>query len=114
MLFDGYGTNIVGEAPPATGAGSDGDGFFGDADVVVRTRITHQRVAPVTMEANGCVAVPSDDGSITVWASTQSVFGVQGEVGARARSGPVVGARAARRGSAEGSGRRAVCTPSSW
>ena len=80
VLFDGFRTNIVGEAPPATGAGSDGDGFFGDADVVVRTRITHQRVAPVTMEANGCVAVPSDDGSITVWASTQSVFGVQGEV----------------------------------
>ena len=38
--------------------------------------------APVTMEANGCVAVPEADGSLTVWASTQSVFGVQGEVAA--------------------------------
>ena len=32
------------------------------------------------MEANGCVAVPEADGSLTVWASTQSVFGVQAEV----------------------------------
>ncbi len=39
--------------------------------------VKHQRVAPVTMEANGCVAVPEADGSLTVWASTQSVFGVQ-------------------------------------
>src|SRR5439155_20053117 len=56
------------------------DAFFDDADVVVRIRITHQRVAPVTLEANGCVAVPDNDGSLTVWASTQSVFGVQAEV----------------------------------
>ena len=56
------------------------DDFFADADVVVRVLVKHQRVAPVTMEANGCVAVPEADGSLTVWASTQSVFGVQGEV----------------------------------
>ena len=30
--------------------------------------------------AERCVAVPEADGSLTVWASTQSVFGVQAEV----------------------------------
>ena len=34
------------------------DEFFADADEVVRLRLRHQRVAPVTMEPNGCVAVP--------------------------------------------------------
>jgi carbon-monoxide dehydrogenase large subunit len=43
-------------------------------------RVAHQRVAPVTMEPNGCVAIPEPDGSLTVWASTQSVFGVRAEV----------------------------------
>jgi carbon-monoxide dehydrogenase large subunit len=75
LLFPAHGTNLAGEL-----AGEPDDGFFADADVVVRTLLKHQRVAPVTMEANGCVAVPQDDGSLTVWASTQSVFGVQTEV----------------------------------
>jgi carbon-monoxide dehydrogenase large subunit len=74
-LFASHGSNRMAEPAPASG-----DDFFADADTVVRLRIHHQRVAPVTMEANGCVAVPHRDGSITVWASTQSVFGVQGEV----------------------------------
>jgi len=75
MLFPDHGTNVMGTLPS-----EPDDDFFADADVVVHVRVAHQRVAPVTMEANGCVVVPHDDGSLTVWASTQSVFGVQGEV----------------------------------
>ena len=75
FLFPAHGTNLVGPV-----AGDVEHDFFADADVVVRALVKHQRVAPVTMEANGCVAVPEPDGSLTVWASTQSVFGVQGEV----------------------------------
>ena len=75
LLFPAHGTNLVGPVSAATD-----DAFFADADVVVRVLVKHQRVAPVTMEANGCVAVPEADGSLAVWASTQSVFGVQGEV----------------------------------
>jgi carbon-monoxide dehydrogenase large subunit len=75
LLFPDHGTNVMGPLPV-----EPDDGFFADAEAVVRVRVTHQRVAPVTMEPNGCVAVPMDDGTLTVWASTQSVFGVQGEI----------------------------------
>jgi carbon-monoxide dehydrogenase large subunit len=54
--------------------------FFGDDEVVVRARLVHQRIAPVTMEPNGALAVPEPDGSLTLWASTQGVFGVRSEV----------------------------------
>ena len=75
VLFEAHGSNLMGDEPTPPD-----DGFFVDADHVARLRIRHQRVAPVTMEPNGCVAVPHDDGTVTVWASTQSVFGVRGEV----------------------------------
>src|SRR5262245_2155229 len=75
LLFPDHGTNVVGAL-----AGEVDDNFFADADAVVSLRIAHQRVAPVTMEPNGCVAVPGNDGTLTIWASTQSVFGVQGEI----------------------------------
>jgi aerobic carbon-monoxide dehydrogenase large subunit len=72
------GSNIVG------GRHKDPDpAFFDAADVVVRARLHHQRVAPVPMEANGCVAVADgegDDTTITLWASTQSVFDVRAGV----------------------------------
>jgi aerobic carbon-monoxide dehydrogenase large subunit len=67
------GSNIVG------GRHKDADpAFFDGADVVVQARLHHQRLAPVPMEANGCVAVPDGESgeAITVWASTQSVFEV--------------------------------------
>jgi carbon-monoxide dehydrogenase large subunit len=75
LLFPEHGSNLVGSTPT-----DPDDEFFADADVVVRLRVAHQRVAPVTMEANGCIAIPEPDGSLTIWASTQSVFGVQGDV----------------------------------
>ena len=75
LLFPHAGTNIVG------GRHHDEDvDFFAGADIVVSTRLEHQRIAPVPMEADGAVAVPEADGSFTLWASTQSVFGVREDV----------------------------------
>ncbi len=47
------------------------DTFFDDADVVVRGRYVNQRLAVVPMEPNACAAVPTDDGRMTVYLSTQ-------------------------------------------
>ena len=75
LLFPDHGTNIAG------GRHHDlDDGFFADDEVVASARLTHQRIAPVTIEPNGALAVPEADGSITLWASTQGVFGVRDEV----------------------------------
>ncbi len=76
LLFPEFGSNATtGAVPDAFGAG------FADAEVTVRARIVHPRVAPAPMEPNGCVVVPDGD-RIAVWASTQSVFGVRGEIAA--------------------------------
>ena len=49
------------------------------ADVVVRTRVVHQRLAPVPMETNAIVAVPTEDG-MTIWVSTQIPFDVRSDI----------------------------------
>jgi carbon-monoxide dehydrogenase large subunit len=74
-LFPEHGTNIVGGRHHALD-----DEFFAGDDVVVSARLTHQRIAPAPLEPNGVLAVPEADGSITLWASTQGVFGVRDEV----------------------------------
>jgi carbon-monoxide dehydrogenase large subunit len=74
LLFPEFGTNATtGDVPQAGGA------EWPDADIVVRARIRHPRVAPAPMEPNGCVVAPDCD-RLEVWASTQSVFGVRGEI----------------------------------
>ena len=79
ILFPDHGSNVVFDGDGSASEGADGS-FFADADVVVRARFVNHRVAPVPLEANGCLAVPEDGGRLTVWASTQSVFGVRREV----------------------------------
>ena len=75
VLFPDHGSNVVG------GRHHDLDeSFFSEADVVVSARLHHNRVAPVTMEPNGALAVPEDGGTLMLWASTQGVFGVRSEV----------------------------------
>src|SRR5207244_2576308 len=77
LLFPDQGSNVAaGRHHP------DDDAFFGGDEVVVHARLVHQRVAPVTMEPNGALAIPEADGSITLWASTQGVFGVRTDVAA--------------------------------
>src|SRR5439155_7268846 len=75
VVFPDHGSNVVFD-----GGGEADPDLFADADIVVRARFRNHRVAPVPLEANGCLAVPEEDGSLTVWASTQSVFGVRREV----------------------------------
>jgi aerobic carbon-monoxide dehydrogenase large subunit len=75
ILFPGHGTNIVGGNHHPVD-----DDFFAEAEMIATARLRHNRVAPVTMESNAVLALPEPDGSLTVWISTQSVFGVQGEV----------------------------------
>ena len=75
LLFPDHGTNVVGGRHHRPE-----DEFFAEADAVVSGRFRHNRVAPVTMEPNAALVIPEDDGSLTVWVSTQSVFGVRSEV----------------------------------
>jgi aerobic carbon-monoxide dehydrogenase large subunit len=56
------------------------DDVVAGADVVVRARIVHQRLAAVPMETNGMVAVPEPGGAMTVWASTQVPFDVRDDL----------------------------------
>jgi carbon-monoxide dehydrogenase large subunit len=55
------------------------DDVLDGAEVVVRERIVHQRLAPVPMETNGLVAEPSEAG-LTLWVSTQVPFDVRDDV----------------------------------
>ncbi|HZU72404.1 MAG TPA: xanthine dehydrogenase family protein molybdopterin-binding subunit [Acidimicrobiales bacterium] len=75
QLFPDHGTNVVGGRHHPEDAS-----FFDGADVVASARLVHNRVAPVTIEPNGVLAQPGADGALEVWVSTQSVFGVRGEV----------------------------------
>lgn len=50
------------------------------ADVVVTGRFVNQRLAPVPMETNAIAVVPSADGGVTVWVSTQVPFDVRDDV----------------------------------
>lgn len=72
QLFPDHGSNIVG------GRHRDPDAaLFDDAEVIVRARLRHNRLAAVPLEPNGCLAVPDGEGGVTVWASSQTVFAVR-------------------------------------
>ncbi len=73
LLFADHGSNIVIDHPGAV----DGDDVLEGADVIVRGRFRVQRVAPVPVEPGGALAVPGDDGRLTVWVSTQAPFAVR-------------------------------------
>ena len=75
LLWPTFGTNVA----HAFGAESDEDPLEG-AEVVVRGRFVNQRVAPAPMETNGIAVVPDDDGSFTVWVSTQIPFDVRDDL----------------------------------
>ena len=74
VLFPEHGSNVIADREPR-----EDPSFFEGADVVLEFRNRISRVAPVTMEPNGCLVVPDGD-RLTVHASTQSVFGVQREI----------------------------------
>jgi aerobic carbon-monoxide dehydrogenase large subunit len=54
---------------------------FEDADVTVECCFVNQRVAPVPMETNGCLAVPNSDSSrLTLWLPCQAPFTARADV----------------------------------
>jgi len=75
LLWPEFGSNVA----HAFGVASDDDPLEG-AEVVVRGRFVNQRVAPAPMETNGIAVVPADDGSFTVWVSTQIPFDVRDDL----------------------------------
>ncbi|MFP4513290.1 MAG: xanthine dehydrogenase family protein molybdopterin-binding subunit [Acidimicrobiales bacterium] len=76
LLFPDHGSNVVLDIAPEGVT----DDLFADADVVVSAELHHNRVAPVTMENNGVLAIPDGTDAIEVWVSTQSVFGVRNDI----------------------------------
>jgi aerobic carbon-monoxide dehydrogenase large subunit len=74
LLFPDAGTNVAHEFTQAWG-----EDVLAGAEVIVRARVVHQRVAPVPLETNAVVAVPTEDG-MTLWVSTQIPFDVRDDV----------------------------------
>jgi carbon-monoxide dehydrogenase large subunit len=71
VLFPAHGSNVA----FAMDTGTD-ESVLDGADVVVKGRFENQRLAPVPMEVNGAIVVPNPEtGGITLYASTQNVFG---------------------------------------
>ncbi|HKF78034.1 MAG TPA: xanthine dehydrogenase family protein molybdopterin-binding subunit [Candidatus Dormibacteraeota bacterium] len=76
QLFSDHGSNVAGHFA----VGTDEDPLEG-ADVTIRARFVNQRLAPVPMEPEAIVVVP-DAGRLTVWATSQTPFGLRGEIAA--------------------------------
>ncbi len=70
VLFPELGTNAIYHR------GTDRiEDLHSDAEVVVRGRIVHQRVAAMPLEPNNALSIPRPDGGVDVWAGTQQVSG---------------------------------------
>ena len=78
LLFPPAGSNVA--------AGSEErweEDVLAEADLVVRLRVRHQRLAPVPMEPNALLVEPGDDRPLTLWVSTQVPFDVRDDVAER-------------------------------
>jgi aerobic carbon-monoxide dehydrogenase large subunit len=75
LLFPDAGSNVAEAFDDAW----DEDVLAG-SDVVVRMTVRHRRVAPVPLETEAVLAEPGEDGSLTLWASTQVPFFVRDQV----------------------------------
>src|SRR5207249_11013878 len=58
----------------------DIEAAFAPDSVVVRARLKLERVAAAAMEPRQCTAAPDGQGGLTMWTSTQWVFGVRNDV----------------------------------
>ena len=81
VVWDGQASNVCfpfAIPPPdeETGERPSVDALAG-ADQVVSERIVTQRLAGVPMEPNGCVAVPGEGGSMTLYLSTQAAHSMK-------------------------------------
>jgi carbon-monoxide dehydrogenase large subunit len=75
LLFPDHGSNVVADTDYGTDPIS-----LDDAEVVIKGRLVNQRVAPVPLETNAVLAVPEDDGRLTIWASCQAQFSVRSAI----------------------------------
>src|SRR5437899_3681381 len=74
LLFPAHGSNVAGHFAPR----GDSDVLAG-AEVTIRGRFVNQRLAPVPMEPEAILVVP-EAGRLTVWATTQTPFGLRAEL----------------------------------
>ncbi|MEX2405955.1 MAG: xanthine dehydrogenase family protein molybdopterin-binding subunit [Actinomycetota bacterium] len=74
LLFPDAGTNVAHRFEE-----SWEDDVLAGADVVVRARVVHQRLAPSPMETNAIVVEPTADG-LVAWVSTQIPFDVRNDL----------------------------------
>ncbi|HJS26743.1 MAG TPA: xanthine dehydrogenase family protein molybdopterin-binding subunit [Actinomycetota bacterium] len=78
LLFPAAGSNVVDAFDEAWG-----EDVLAGSEVIARLTVRHQRVAPAPLETEGVLADPADDGSLTLWASTQVPFFVRDVVSER-------------------------------
>jgi carbon-monoxide dehydrogenase large subunit len=71
LLFPELGTNVLYDR------GEPVEDLLTDADVIVQVSVLNQRIAAIPLEANGAVAVPTEDGGLTIWAGAQSPHGLR-------------------------------------
>ena len=69
LLFPEHGSNRV----LGGGIEPESDPLAG-AEVVIRQRIVHQRLAAVPLEPNAAAAIPGPNGSLEIWVASQNVF----------------------------------------
>jgi carbon-monoxide dehydrogenase large subunit len=74
QLFPAHGSNVANHIAPR----SDEDALAGAA-VTIRGRFVNQRLAPVPMEPEAVLVVP-EAGRLTVWATSQTPFGLRAEI----------------------------------
>ncbi len=77
LQFPDHGSNLA--AGVRAPDGVDGDGALGDAEVVVRARMTNQRLAVMPMEGNAIAVRPEEGGGLTIWVSTQMPHGFRAQ-----------------------------------
>ncbi|WP_298211737.1 xanthine dehydrogenase family protein molybdopterin-binding subunit [Ferrimicrobium sp.] len=70
-LFPGS-TNVF-----ASSAATKDPDLFAGADVIVTERLINQRLAPCSLETRAMAAVPTPDGRLVVYSSTQSAHGLK-------------------------------------
>ena len=81
--IDDAGTLLFPETGSNVADGFDdryGDDVLAGADLVVRERVVHQRLAPVPMETNAMLAEPTPEGGLLVHVSTQVPFDVRNDL----------------------------------
>lgn len=76
LLFPELGTNQVYDR------GEEIADLHAAADVVIKSRVIHQRIAAIPLETSNALSAPRPDGGVDVWAGSQQVHGHRNAFGA--------------------------------